>query len=325
MATKRKKIKFVFIIFWTLLIYTMAALVWWFIELNDQNIKISRVEIEEISTSDVAYKYKYAAIIKEKNKNTAQFIWEGATFLLLIIAGAIFIYRGFVKELQLANDQRNFMMAITHELKTPIAIAKLNLETIQKHKLGEAQQQKLLSNTLIETNRLDILCNNLLVSSQIESNGYEVLLEQQNFSKIVDDCANGYITNHPNRVILKTIAQNVVLKGDVFLLQIAVNNLLENAVKYSAKEKPITVSLSQENNSAVLKIIDEGIGIAEEERLFLFKKFYRSGNEATKRAKGTGLGLHLTDRICKAHRGNIFIETNPKGGSIFNLILKTEV
>jgi two-component system, OmpR family, sensor histidine kinase CiaH len=325
MATKRKNIKFVFIIYWTLLIYTMAALIWWFIELNDQNTKISRVEIEEISTSDVAYKYKYDAIIKEKSKNTAQFIWEGGTFLLLIIAGAIFIYRGFVKELKLATDQRNFMMAITHELKTPIAIAKLNLETIQKHKLAEAQQQKLLSNTLIETNRLDILCNNLLVSSQIDSNGYEVLLERQNFSKIVNDCANGYITNHPNRVILKTIAQNVVLRGDVLLLQIAVNNLLENAVKYSAKEKPITVSLSQENNSAVLKIIDEGIGIAEEERLSLFKKFYRSGNEATRRAKGTGLGLHLTDRICKVHQGDIFIEKNPKGGSIFNLILKTEV
>ncbi len=325
MRKKRKKIKFVFIIFWTLLAYTMAALVWWFVELNDQNIKISEVEIEEISTTDVAYKLKYAAIIKEKNKNTVQYIGEGGTFLLLIVAGAIFMYRGFVKELKLARDQRNFMMAITHELKTPIAIAKLNLETIQKHKLAETQQQKLLSNTLIETNRLDILCNNLLVSSQIDSNGYELLLEEQSFSKIVDECTNGYITNHPSRVILKTIAQNIIVKGDVFLLQIAVNNLLENAVKYSAKEKPITVTLSQENDSAVLKIIDEGIGIAAEERMLLFKKFYRSGNEATKRAKGTGLGLYLTDRICKAHGGNIIIETNPKGGSIFNLILKIEV
>jgi two-component system, OmpR family, sensor histidine kinase CiaH len=208
-------------------------------------------------------------------------------------------------------------MAITHELKTPIAVAKLNLETLQKHKLTDSQQNQILSNTLQETNRLDILCNNLLVSAQIEAGKYNLAREKQHFSDMINDCADEFIRRYPLRVFTKNIATDISVIGDLFLLQIAINNLVENAIKYSPKEKPIDIALEKVENWAQLSVTDEGAGISDADKLLVFEKFYRTGNETTKRAKGTGLGLYLTGRICKTHKGQIKIEDNPKGGSIF--------
>ncbi|MCY7293430.1 MAG: two-component sensor histidine kinase [Ferruginibacter sp.] len=324
MPLKRKKIQRAFIIYWVLLAYIVAALVWWFIALSRQNEQMSIYKIQDLRTDDFLYKEKYDKIIKSKNTKTAQYLGEGGTFLLLILAGAIFVFRAVRRELRTNAEQQNFMMAITHELKTPIAVTKLNLETLQKHKLAETQQQKLLDNTLQETNRLDTLCNNLLLSSQIEGGGYKASYDEQDFSLLADECVNECIIRYPKRVIQKYIQTDIFVNGDKFLLQIAINNLLENDIKYSPKEKPIEAVLKKINNNAVLKIIDEGPGISEAEKQKIFKKFYRTGNEATKRAKGTGLGLYLTNKIAQTHNGNITIEDNPKAGSIFVFSFQAE-
>jgi signal transduction histidine kinase len=100
--------------------------------------------------------------------------------------------------------------------------------------------------------------------------------------------------------------------------------LLENAIKYSPKEKPIVVMFQKIEKWAILKVIDEGAGVTDADKKLVFEKFYRTGNEATKRAKGTGLGLFLTNQIAIAHNGNIKIEDNPNGGSIFILTLNAE-
>jgi K+-sensing histidine kinase KdpD len=322
MLLKKNKIQRAFIIYWVLLAYIIAALIWWFIALSRQNEQMSVYKIQDIPIADQSYQAKYNTIVKLKNVKTAQYIGEGITFFLLILTGAIFVFRAVRKELRTSVAQQNFMMAITHELKTPIAISKLNLETIQKHKLAETQQTKLLNNTLEETNRLEALCNNLLVSSQIEAGGYKITNDEINLSELITDAVNRFITRYPLREITKKIATEIFITGDAFLLQIAINNLIENALKYSPKENPVIVTMHKENMLAVIKIIDEGTGIADEEKNLLFKKFYRAGNEATKRAKGTGLGLYLANKICKTHDGNISIEDNPKGGSIFVFTLK---
>ena len=126
------------------------------------------------------------------------------------------------------------------------------------------------------------------------------------------------------REITKNIEPGIFVSGDIFLLQIAVNNPLENAIKYSPKEKPVHISLEKQDGRAVLSITDRGPGIADSEKQKVFQKFYRTGNEATKRAKGTGLGLYLTRRIIRMHDGNITIQNNPGGGSIFVLSLNAE-
>ena len=321
---KPKKIQSALIIYWVLLAYIIAALIWWFIALGRQNESMSRYKLDELEKNDTNFAEKEKKILKDKSKKTAQYIGEGGTFLLLILAGATFVFRAVRRELKSSAEQQNFMMAITHELKTPIAVTKLNLETLQKHKLAEAQQHRLISNTLQETNRLDTLCNNLLISSQIEGGGYKANFEEQDFSLLVSQCVNEFVIRYPNRQIIEKVDKDVFVNGDFFLLQIAVNNLIENAIKYSPKGSDVNVWVSKNDGQAILKVIDAGVGISSEDKEKIFQKFYRAGNEATKRAKGTGLGLYLTSRICKEHKGNLKIEENVTVGSIFTLSLKAE-
>jgi signal transduction histidine kinase len=261
-------------------------------------------------------------IEKERIRKNTQYIGEGSTFLLLIVAGAVFVYKAVNRQLQLSQQQHNFMIAITHELKTPIAVAKLNLETIQLRKLDEQQQHKLLQNTLQETNRLNDLCNNMLLSSQIEAGGYRMIKEELDLVSLVRNCTHDYEIRYPARQLLKDLPGEALIEGDSLLLQIAFNNLLENAIKYSPKESPVNVKLYHQSNSVVLEVKDQGIGISDADKKRVFEKFHRLGNEATKRAKGTGLGLYLTKRILNEHKAKILIRNNNGAGSTFVIQFK---
>ncbi len=321
MRLKPKRIQSIFFIYWILLAYIVAALIFWFITLNNQNSLMSEWRKEILLENNAANKTEVEKIENDRQRKIKQYAGEGTTFLLVIIAGAIFFYKAVKRQLKISNEQQHFMMAVTHELKTPIAVAKLNLETIQKRKLDEVQQQRLLHNTLQETNRLDALCNNMLISSQIEAGGYRTEKEELDFGKLANSCADDFIARYPQRIIQKNIEEDIFVTGDFMLLQIAINNLLENALKYSAKDTPVVIDVQQKNAVAQIQVTDNGPGITDAEKKKVFEKFYRMGNEATKRAKGTGLGLFITSKIVSNHRGSIFILNNPAGGSIFTLHL----
>jgi signal transduction histidine kinase len=208
-------------------------------------------------------------------------------------------------------------MAITHELKTPIAVSRLNLETMQKHQLEEDKRKKLLQATLQETLRLDTLINNILISSQLEGNAYSISKEELDFSELTKDVIKAFCSRYPDRRILVAINEDVELEGDAVLLKLLLSNLLENANKYSPKEKDITLQLSKEGAKVVLQISDEGCGIPEEEKKVVFQKFYRVGNEQTRKTQGTGLGLYICKRLAKEHNGDILIRDNQPTGSKF--------
>jgi two-component system, OmpR family, sensor histidine kinase CiaH len=322
MHSKTKKIRYIFLIYWFLLVYIIAALVWWFIALNQQNKQMTIFELQQLNKDQPGYAQVVNKIQEDEKSKTAQYIGEGFTFLLLIVAGAVFVYRSVKQQLQFSQEQQNFMMALTHELKTPIAVAKLNLETLQKRKLDEQQQQRLIQTTLQEANRLNSLCNNMLLSSQIEASNFRISTEEINFSQLVKECVQDFIVRFPQRHISPSVIEDIFLNGDTLLLQMAVNNLIDNAIKYSAKETTIEVLLKEENNNITLQVKDEGKGIADEEKRKVFDKFYRTGNAATKGAKGTGLGLYLTKKIIQNHNGEITVTNNTPSGCIFTIALQ---
>ena len=187
---KAKRLRYIFIIYWFLLAYIIAALIWWFIALNNQNHQMAAYKELELTEGSSGYQQNLSQIKAAEKRKTTQYLGEGAIFFLLIIAGAVFVYRAVRRQLKQGQQQQNFMMAITHELKTPIAVAKLNLETLQKRKLDAVQQNRLIQNTLQEANRLNALCNNLLLSSQLEAGGYITTFEETDFSALVDECAS---------------------------------------------------------------------------------------------------------------------------------------
>jgi two-component system, OmpR family, sensor histidine kinase CiaH len=319
---KTKRLRYIFLVYWFLLAYIIAALVWWFIALNQLNHQMADYEIAQLNFSNPSSKALLREINSIKDRKTAQYIGEGSIFLLLILSGAVFIYRAVRRQFKMGHQQQNFMMAITHELKTPIAVAKLNLETLQKRKLDESQQQRLLQNTIQEANRLNALCNNLLLASQIDAGGYRITKGEVNLTGLVNECVADFSTRYPQRVFHKAVAEEVYINGDMLLLQMAVNNLIDNAIKYSPKDASVSIELQHGQNNIKLMIKDTGKGIDADEKKRVFDKFYRIGNAATKGAKGTGLGLYLTKKIVEQHQAIIFVTDNAPAGSNFTIVFR---
>ena len=322
MANKFKKLRYVFFIYWILLVYIVTALIWWFIALKEQNRQMTQYKIQDLNAADKNYAIQLDRIKQDEKRKTGQYLGEGSIFFLLIVAGAVFVFRAVRRQLTLSQEQQHFMMALTHELKTPISVAMLNLETLQKRRLDESQQQRLIQTTLQETNRLNALCNNMLVSSQIEAGGYAITKEETDMSELISNCVQAFVTRFPDRQIIAHVKENIFVNGDRLLLQMLTNNLIDNAVKYSPRESAIVVSLEEKSGSAILEVKDEGKGIAREEKEKIFDKFYRTGNTATKAAKGTGLGLYLTKKIVAQHNGNISVTDHIPTGTIFTVTLK---
>jgi two-component system, OmpR family, sensor histidine kinase CiaH len=323
--TIKKKLKRTTLIYWALLLYVLAALLWWLISLQQQNRLIAQEKRELLewrtpTLSALEYSNERQKIDDLFERNQTKYISEGITFLIVILIGAVFIYRAVRRQFKMQLQQQHFMMAVTHELKTPIAVAKLNLETLQKYQLDPDKQQKLIRTTLDETARLNFLTNNILVSAQLENKAFVSSKEELDLSALLQDCVLALQKRFPDRTIESNIEQEIDMKGDALLLQILINNLLENAIKYAPGHTPILTTLQRTQKGVVLAVADQGPGIPESEWSKVFDRFYRIGNEQTRTTKGTGLGLYLCQRIAKDHRGRIEIEHNHPQGSVFNVI-----
>lgn len=309
----RSKLIWVTTIYWALLLYIIAALLWWYISLWHQNKIIYNLEVKQAGTEKI-----YEADTHFKT-NQKKYIGEGLAFLLVILVGAVFVHRSVRRQLLLQRQQQNFMMAVTHELKTPISIISLSLETLTRHELSPEKKSHLLHTALQENSRLHFLTNNILVASQLEGNRYSYSHEQIELSTLVTQCVKDFRSRFMDRLFEKDIEQGLYVKGDMLLSQMLVNNLLENAVKYSPKDKPIRILLYKLNKHLHLEVKDHGAGIPVEEREAIFTRFYRIGNESTRKAKGTGLGLYLCKKITADMGGDINVTDNKPNGSIFTV------
>jgi len=282
---------------------------------------MSDLLLNELKHDQPGYNQKVAEIMDARRRKTAQYIGEGSTFLVLILIGAVFVYRATRRQLTLSLQQQNFMMAVTHELKTPIAVTMLNLETMQKRRLEEHQQQKLINITLQEVNRLNSLCNNILLASQLDAGEYKISKNQINLSELAKRVFNDFKTRNAARELTATFDDNLIVTGEELLLEMLLTNIVENAIKYSPRNAPVDISLFKDTEGIHFIVKDEGPGIAESERNKIFQKFYRVGNEATRTAKGTGLGLYLSKQIAKDHHAAITVKSNGEKGSVFTVTL----
>jgi signal transduction histidine kinase len=316
---KKKRLAVAITVFWILLIYIITGLAWWFIALQDSNREITAYQLRQLKPDDPQYASRRQELLSEEKKKTARNIGEGSTYLGLILLGAIFVYREVRRTIRLQLQQQNFMMAVTHELKTPIAVTKLNLETMLRHRLDETRQQKMIQAALQETNRLDTLATNILVASQLEGE-YAQSKESLDLSAIVEHVLQDYRHRFADHPWEERVEPGCTIVGDALLIQLLINNLVDNALKYSPKDGLITVSLECKGRSKYLAVADQGQGIPDEEKKKIFDKFYRTGQEATRRTKGTGLGLYLCRKIAEDHDASLKVADNSPVGSIFTVI-----
>jgi signal transduction histidine kinase len=296
----------------------VAAFVWWYVSLEKQNDQITKIKIEKLQATNGTNATSYQELLNYQERKRKQFLGEGITFLFLFLLGAIYVYRSLVKQLKYSNQQQNFMMAVTHELKTPIAVTQLNIETLLKRDLQSDQQKQLLNNSLKETQRLDALCNNILLASQLDLADYQQNKQSINLSEVVTGVIKSFEERYPTRKIISHIQETVTMFAEPLLMQMLLQNLVDNAHKYAPIDTPIEVVLEQNEHHTLLQVKDQGIGIPLEERERVFNKFYRVGNEFTRSAKGTGLGLYLCKKIAQFHQSQLLISENQPQGTIFS-------
>jgi len=155
--------------------------------------------------------------------------------------------------------------------------------------------------------------------SQLDAGSSTLTNEKIDLSALAGDCAEDFNIRFPERKIEIDLENEVFLTGDKLLLQLAINNLLDNAIKYSGKDDVVLIKVFKENRKIRLQVIDQGIGVETAEKEKIFEKYFRG---AGKHAKGTGLGLYLTREIVKQHHGNISMKSNDPRGSIFEIQLR---
>ena len=321
---QNKKIALVIVIYWLLLLYILAALFWWFIALNQQNAKMTELKFSTIKKSSKDYSLQVQEVFYTQQRKRAQYAGEGVIFFAVIIIGAYFLFTATIRHLKFTQQQQNFMMAVTHELKTPVAIVKLNIETLQRREMNVEHKKKILEDTLSETDRLNNLCNNILVTSQLETGKYNCLKQPIDMNELLIQTAQEFQNRFPKgSIIYQPVEESITLYGEILLIQLLLSNLIENAVKYSAEGSHVLLKLKLTGRKIFLTVADNGQGIQDDEKKKVFEKFYRTGDENKRKTKGTGLGLYLCKKIVQSHHGNITITDNQPEGTIFTVTFTT--
>lgn len=311
------------LIFSILVGYIVLQFLWWEVLLVRQsdNIISLKQNIAALSSSDDKIIFRDIADLQQK-KNTRVYmiVGEGTVFLLILLFGVYQVRKSIKRESELANQKSNFILSVSHELKTPIAATKLQLQTLIKHDLDRDKQKELLNNALTENNRLHKLVDNVLMANQIENNNLTLQKENLNLSELLENTIKRYFSGQlEKKHISLNIEPNIFYSGDKELLPSIFINLIENAIKYSFETISIEVILKSINNKPLLEIKDQGCGISDQEKATVFQKFFRSGSENTRKTKGTGIGLFIVKSICDLQQIQIKILNNQPTGSIFQI------
>jgi len=303
--TKVSNDRRVSLLFYILTLYILVQFSWWAYLLIDLN------------------KLYYAGEGADTvNLKVWMILGEGAVFLIFLLGGIFIMQRTIRKEITLVRQQRNFLLSITHELKTPLAAIKLGIQTLQKRKgLTPDQREPLEKTALANTERLHSLIDNVLLATRIESGQHPLYFNPTNLSEKTDlICQETEIALGKSGMIDREIELGLTINIDGNAYESILVNLIENAFKYGDNQG-IGVSLKKDNGQLLLSVEDKGIGVPPQERKKVFDKFYRMGNEETRSKKGTGLGLFIVKELVALHHGKISISEGTSKGARFTVSL----
>lgn len=247
----------------------------------------------------------------------------GIILFALIITGLILNTVFLVREIRRNEQHDAFLNAVTHELKTPIASIKLYLETLKSRDVTKEKQAEFYDIMLSDADRLLGTVEQVLQAGRLREKHRKYNVVELDLQEVLMSSINTVLSRYnffPDVIRFSGPPQELRIIGDARELETAFVNLLDNAVKYSSNTPKILVRLRRisANNTASILIKDYGLGIPAADLKRIFKRFYRSPSEASKAAKGTGLGLFIVNTIIKNHGGKVTAESKGEGkGSTF--------
>lgn len=310
----------------------LLAFAWWSILLFTKNTDAfqAKTELMQIVMAadgtvknevDFHESAEYKALEKKYKRQEWMIFGEASFFVISLVIGVWMINRGYNNKIEASDQQRNFLLSITHELKSPVAAIKLVLETFLKRNLNREQLTKFSENALGDAERLNTLVNNLLFAAKVET-AFQPTIEPIAVKPFLEKIINSIQASAPQRSISTEFDKAAItINADKEGMTSVFTNLIENALKYTEAGSDVQVKVAAHSNTCTVQIIDEGPGIPNEERQLIFQKFYRIGNEETRHTKGTGLGLFIVKQVLNAHHGNISVKENHPNGTIMKLRL----
>jgi signal transduction histidine kinase len=243
---------------------------------------------------------------------------------LLTFLGGYLLWRDIRREGHIAELRTQFVSSVSHELKTPLTSIRMFAELLQMRDANDPQQARFLDTIVSESERLTRLLNNVLDFSRIERGQKTYRLEPAPLADVVQAAVRTIqypLAQQGFSLDVQVCDEIPQVAVDRDALQQAILNLLTNAMKYSGDHREIGLRLCAENGTALIQVVDRGIGIAEKEHSRIFEKFYRVPIPENREISGTGLGLSLVAHVADAHGGSVQVKSRPGEGSTFSIVL----
>ncbi len=288
------------VIFYVLAFYVALQFAWWGYHLIELT--------QEVAGTDNIVTHKVIMITG-----------EGLVFFLILSLGLWRIRSAIKRDQQLTIRQSNFLLSVTHELKTPLASTKLYLQTLMKREFLVEKRNELLQKALHENQRLEEIVEAILTASRIENGTMVAHKEWISLNDLMTELALNYNNRLEKEWIVLEFDETIHIEADVFMTKTILINLIENALKYAGSTEKLTLFIHKDNQNSKFGVKDLGPGISKEAQADIFKKFVRLENEETRSQKGTGLGLFIAAEFTKLIGGKLqYIENQPRG-AIFEI------
>lgn len=288
--------------FYILAVYVLLQFVWWGYHLIELNKELS--DLKQIS-----------------NTKVPMIIGEGMVFLLILFVGLWQIRKSIIKDRQLSERQNNFLLSVTHELKTPLASIKLYLQTLLKRDFEKEKRDEFIHKTLLENKRLEGIVESILTATRLENRSFKAHNEWVQVDEVLEEIVDECNERLGKKWIELECSTKVKLETDKFMFRTIFLNLIENAIKYASSGERLIVYLAKTEFGIKVGTRDFGPGISKENQEDIFKKFVRAENEETRSQKGTGLGLFIASEFSLLLGGKLTYYPNKPQGSVFEVTL----
>lgn len=270
---------------------------------------------------------RLAAFVDDQRSALRMFRFEGVFFVLVVLSGLVVLARSLAAARELERRQHNFLLAVTHEFRTPISAMRLLIETLQYRSPSPERLADYLRRMERELSRLQRSSDQVLASARLEQIAQQGEARREDLDELVPALVakvRGAFEARGARVTVAPAGETLPVRVAPEAFELVLTNLLDNAVKYSpGTEKPVLVGLSRRGDQAELVVEDEGVGVPPEEADKVFERFYRPGSEMTRRSQGVGLGLYLVRSNVELMGGRVECGPRPDGrrGTRFTVTL----
>lgn len=293
-------------------LYVLVFGWWMFFFLRQSDYLLARMARQGVELAPE----QVEALRNASDTSMRMFLVEGAFLGVMLAASVALVVRSLHREVALHRQQRNFLSAVTHELKSPIASARLYVESLLLGRAAGDKRERYLRHALEDLDRLRVLVEDLLSSAQFSTTGPVVHPERVDLARYAERELPRLVREESREradLALRTDGP-VPVEVDGKALETILRNLISNAVKYGGDDPRLEVEVARDDSRAVLRVRDHGRGLAGADAERIFEPFVRGEDENVRTQPGAGLGLYIVRELARAHRGDVSAGEAEGGG-----------